>query len=565
VFISGNNHPNRKGTAMKKQRTPRKINWFIIGLIGLPLLAVGAYLWVTNLMSSAQAYRSPLANTPPAAGQALGTPVTHRLVFILVDALRYDTSLNTQVMPFLNELRAKSATAVMHSQPPSFSDPAWATLLTGAWPYINDSELFNPADMYSARTLTQDNIFAAADRAGLNSGASGYEWLRNMLANSGVDDSFYVTTDDNTADVAGIDAGLPWLNGNDQFLYYYIDQVDYAGHHEGGPRSPNWNAAASRADNLVRKIVSNLDLTMDTVIIVSDHGQIDRGGHGGPDPITLVEPFIMAGAGVIPGSYGDIQMVDVAPTMAALLGTSIPASNQGHVLTDMLTLTPEQNVAIQDALKAQQAQLFTAYTRAINSTASIGSGDPVTATQFATSQARLTRLGTERIWRNMLAAFLAFMPGYLLFLRKDKKNLWLLAGAALFVLLFNLRWAFIDGRTYSLASIEGVTWLIVYCAITSVVAVIIGWLVSMFGLRAFKTSPRQAAGTALGYVWFTLYLLALPILLSFALNGFTVTWTLPEWYTLFVALLSLIQSLVVAAFGMLLVGISALIGKLAVK
>jgi hypothetical protein len=272
----------------------------------------------------------------------------------------------------------------------------------------------------------------------------------------------------------------------------------------------------------------------------------------------------MAGAGIVIGNYGDVNMVDIAPTLAVLLGTNIPASNQGHVLTDMLTLTSEQNVAIQEALKAQQSQLFTTYTTAIGSTASVEDGEIVSATQTALNQARLARLGSERIWRNVLAAFLAILPGYLLFLRKDKKFLWLIAGAVLYILLFNLRYAVIDGLTYSLASFnQGATYLLVYNAMTAAVAIILAWLVPMFGLRAFKAGPRKAVETALGYIWFTLYLLALPILLSFAVNGFTLTWTLPEWHTLFIGLLSLIQSLIVAVVGLLLVAVSAGIGWLA--
>jgi len=149
-----------------------------------------------------------------------------------------------------------------------------------------------------------------------------------------------------------------------------------------------------------------------------------------------------------------------------------------------------------------------------------------------------------------------------LFLRKDKRLLWFMAGAVLYVLLFNLRYAVIDGRTYSLASVEGATWLIIYGATTAAIAVILGLLVPIFGLRAFKAGPCKAAETALGYIWFTLYLLVLPILLSFAINGFTVTWTLPEFYTLFIGLLSLIQALIVAAVGLVLVGAAAGIGFL---
>ena len=542
---------------MKRQRSIRKINWFVLGLIGLVSLAIGAYVWVTNLMDSAQSYRSSLANTPPAPGQALGVPITRRVVVVLIDALRYDTSTNSAVMPFLSELRTWGASATMHSQPPSFSAPAWTTLLTGAWPDINDSQLFNPPDEFSARTFTQDDLFAAAQRAGLNTAVSGYSWFEGVLANSGVDAGFYTPGEDNAADTDVIEAALPWFSEDYQLVLIHLDQVDYAGHHEGGPRGPSWNAAASRTDSMLSEIVSQQDLTQDTVLVISDHGQINHGGHGGPEPVTLVEPFVLTGAGVVPGNYGDVNMVDVAPTLAALLGTNIPASNQGHVLINMLTLTSEQDVVIQDALKAQQFQLLTAYTSAIGSTAKIGNGEVVSATQTAMNQARLARLGNERIWRNVLATFLAILPGYLLFLRKNKRHFWLIAGSVLYVLLFNLRYAVIDGRTYSLASIEGATWLITYSATTAAVAVVLGWLVPMFGQRAFKAGPRKAAETTLGYIWFTIYLLALPVLLSFAINGFTVIWTLPEFYTLFFGLLSLIQSLFVAAIGLVLIGLAS--------
>ena len=542
---------------VKKQSSPRKINWFNLGLIGLPLLAIAAYFMVTNLMDSAQAYHSPLANTPPAPGQALGSPATRRVVIVLIDALRYDTSTDRAVMPFLNKLRTEAASAAMHSRPPSFSAPGWATLLTGAWPEINDSQLFNPPDLNSARTFSQDDLFAAAQRVGLKTAVSGYSWFEGMLANSGVDAGFYTPGEDNAADIDVVAAALPWLTGDYQLVLIHIDQVDYAGHHQGGPRDPKWNAAASRADSMLSEIAAKLDLTKDTLLVISDHGQINRGGHGGPEPVTLVEPFILAGAGVIPGDYGDVQMVDVAPTLAALLGTNIPASSQGHVLTELLFLTSDRRAVIQSALTSQQSQLFTAYTKAIGSTASVGDDEIVSATQAALDQARDGRLAGARVWRNVGAAFLAILPGYFLFLRKDRKVLWLLAGSALYVLLFNLRYAIIDGRTYSLASIEGATWLILYSATTAAVAVILAWLVPIFGLRAFKAGPRKAAGIALGSIWFTLYLLSLPILLSFALNGFTVTWTLPEWWTLFIGLISLIQALIVAALGLLLVGVSA--------
>ena len=41
-----------------------------------------------------------------------------------------------------------------------------------------------------------------------------------------------------------------------------------------------------------------LDLTRDTIVITSDHGHIDAGGHGGDETVVITEPFVLAGAGV---------------------------------------------------------------------------------------------------------------------------------------------------------------------------------------------------------------------------------------------------------------------------
>ena len=383
-----------------------------------------------------------------------------------------------------------------------------------------------------------------------------------MLINDGVDEGFYTIRDDQAADNEVTAAALPWLSGNYQLVLIHLDQVDYAGHHQGGPLSPNWEAAASRADQLLSQIVDTLDLSKDTVLVVSDHGQIDRGGHGGPDPVTLLEPFVLAGVGVVPGNYGNINMVDIAPTMAALLGTNIPASSQGHVLIDMLVHSADQNAVIQNALKSQQTDLFQAYANSIGSTVTPGKGEIVSATQTAMNLARQIRSSTERIWRNVLAAFLAILPGYLIFMRKDKKAFWFLAGAIMYFALFNLRWYFIDHLTYSIASIEGAKWFIIYCATTVIVAFFLSGLIPMLSLKGFKNGVRNAINIILGYVWFTIYILALPILLSFAINGLRITWVLPDWYTLFLWMLSLIQIILVAMLGLILVGAIALSGRI---
>ena len=216
-------------------------------------------------------------------------------------------------------------------------------------------------------TWTQDDLVSAAKRAGLKTAVSGYNWFEKLIPQAAVDASFYTPGEDAAADRAAVvDAALPWLKADDhQFVLIHIDQVDYAGHHEGGPADAVWDAAARRADDLLAEIAASLDLNKDTIFVASDHGQIDRGGHGGQDPIALVEPWVLAGAGVKPGSYGDVVQVDVAPTLAALLGANIPAATQGRTRVEMLNSSPEQTAAIERVATVEQAALAQNYAQAI--------------------------------------------------------------------------------------------------------------------------------------------------------------------------------------------------------
>ncbi len=542
--------------------------WIILGILGCLCIVALAYFWAIGLMDSLYTYRSPLAANPPAPGPAIGEPLTRRVVLVLIDALRYDTSLKQEVMPFLNELRGRGAWAAMRSRPPSYSAPGYSVLMTGAWPELSDGPAMNPEGNQLPRTWTQDNLFSAAHRAGWKTAVSGYFWFEGLIPQADVDAAFYTPGEDAAADREVVDAALPWLESGDyQLVLIHLDQVDYAGHHEGGPRSPNWDAAASRSDGLLREIVSSLDLEQDTVVVFSDHGQIDAGGHGGQDPIVLIEPFVMDGAGVAPGQYDDMDMVDVAPTVAALLGTNIPATAQGQVLTEMLRLSNSDQAKITSASIAQQRTLYETYAKAMRVELVPISLDPnhypVTIFQSVMTSIENDRLNRERLPRFALVFALALLPAYLLFIKRGTKVIWLLGGALAYILLFNLRYAILDRRTYSLSSVASADDIILYTAITALIAFGATWLSVMLGLRAFKEKPIRFAETSFALTFVTLYLTSLPALWSFALNGALITWSLSDFGSMFLGFLSILQSLVIAVLGLALAGVSAVIGKTA--
>jgi hypothetical protein len=385
-----------------------------------------------------------------------------------------------------------------------------------------------------------------------------------LIPQASVSASFYTAGEDRVADHEVVDAALPWLrDGGYQLVFVHLDQVDYAGHYEGGPQDPRWDAAARRADELLREIAATLDLDQDTLLVASDHGQIDQGGHGGQDPIVLVEPFVLVGAGVKPGPYADVNMVDVAPTLTALLGANIPASSQGRVLTQMLDLTADQQAAIERATEAQQSQLLKLYQAAIGRQVAVEPGaDTAAEHQRALEAAREARLRAERLPRAILALVAVLIPAVVIFLRRGRELAWLLAGAVLYLVLFNLRYGVLDGRTYSLSSVYSADELLLYCAVTALAALVVAWLVVALALKPLRRGPNKASQLVLGLTLTIAYLLLLPVLWSFVLNGTLVTWTLPEMASMFLGFISLIQILVVAVVGLVLTGLSALIAAL---
>src|SRR5262249_22909208 len=117
------------------------------------------------------------------------------------------------------------------------------------------------------------------------------------------------------------------------------DAVDRAGHAGvGGGEAAR--AAARPADRALGALGARLDYTKDVIVVPADHGHRDDGGHGGDEPEVMTVPLVAAGAGIRPGRFASAHLVDVAPTLAALLGLPAPAACRGQPLVDMLAISP---------------------------------------------------------------------------------------------------------------------------------------------------------------------------------------------------------------------------------
>jgi hypothetical protein len=536
-----------------------KIPRLVIYIVFLLIIAAVAYIWGSGLMDSLYSYRSPLHNAPPQPGNPVGKPLTRRVILVLIDALRVDTAGDSSIMPFLNELRKHSATATMHSRPPSYSAPGYSIIFTGAWPDISDGPALNTDDEDMQR-WTQDNLFSAAHRSGLKTAISAYNFFEKLVPQEDVNNAFYTAGEDANADREVLEAALPWLkSGDDELVLIHIDQVDYAGHHEGGPIDPRWKEAATRADNMLKEIASEVDLAQDTLIAFSDHGQIDAGGHGGDEPIVLMEPFVITGKGIRPGDYGDIEMIDLAPTVAVLLGTNIPATSQGKVLFELLDIPNGEEQTILEAQAGQQALLYKSYTEAIGRP-----GDPSTmeslepdVVQHAMEEARQSRLRSERIPRFILAGLIFGFLVYVLYRNWNPRYPWMAGAALLYILLFHIRYSVMGGWMYSLSSVSSAEDLINFTGTTAIISLAIPWWIIFTYLGIFKTDPKRAAETTYQLVIAVILPLTLPVSWHYAWNGAIASWTLPDMPSMFLGFICLLQILVIAILGILLSGVSA--------
>ena len=67
------------------------------------------------------------------------------------------------------------------------------------------------------------------------------------------------------------------------------------------------------------------------IIVTADHGQDDRGHHGGKGDLQQLTALYYFGEGQGPHQDAEIDQLQIAPTILSRLGADIPASMTGHV------------------------------------------------------------------------------------------------------------------------------------------------------------------------------------------------------------------------------------------
>jgi hypothetical protein len=296
------------------------------------------------------------------------------------------------------------------------------------------------------------------------------------------------------------EAGGALAAGSADLVVLLVGAVDAAGHARGGD-GPEYRDAAVMADRAIARVLARIDLSHDAVIVTADHGHTGRGGHGGVEPEVLAVPLIAAGAGIRPGAApNDARLIDIPPTVAALLALPAPGHGLGRTLTELLTF---DDTARAQRVAADHTRL--AFTRAVVG----GAGSSAAADVLAHRAQRVALVAGGAL----LAGILAILLIRRRVLQLDRRVL-LVSIPAFFVVYYGLLATI--GQRFSPSLLPAQGHLAGQMVRYGVISMLVQLLVSLWTLRNRRTlGERLAAANGIALTGLMLTMVAAGLIWAF--------------------------------------------------
>lgn len=511
----------------------QRLGLHVLWIVALSALGWGAVRLALFSWNRVVEYRSPYlgAELPPPPPTP---PLTDRVVLVVIDGLRRDTA--AVAMPTLQQLAAQGARYTVRVGEPSLSYPGWTVIGSGAW-----QSLSGVTTNWFRGPVPVDSIFREARQAGLRvvgAGTGGWgelfgPWFDRLET---PDLPLERPEDVDRLDEGLLERGLELVKDPQaRLILVYFAGPDEYGHAFGGA-SPAYREIVQRTDGRLARLITALDLSRTTVVVTTDHGHIDTGGHGGWEPIVKEVPLVMAGKGIRGGVDGQGTQADIAPTIAALLGIPIPVHAVGCPLIEALEGPPEALDAVARASAEQRARLIQRIEQVLGrpptSLPAVRTAADLPAFDQAASRA-LDRAYADRLWRDRLGRTPVALLGLVLIaliaalLFRPPHRGAILSGMLIFL---GVVWGLYFGRGYrwslsvfnTEAQIEAFFMARVLDALLGlgVVALFLGiWKGRRWG-EAFEGILRAYGGIALVF--------AFQVLLFYWAYGVSFPWGLPD-------------------------------------
>ena len=262
-----------------------------------------------------------------------GSSSVKKVIIFLVDGMRPD-GLRAADTPFMDEVPSRGAfTYGASSVMPTTTLPCITSLFFSCPPEIHGIK----GNDWQNMTNPIPSLFDVVHQQGLTAAAF-YNWepLRDLSRPGSLAASYFL--EDVQDDGGKIDRELSalastWLQSHEwAFSFVYLQNTDKIGHLYGW-MSPPYLAAISNADRCIQQICRALP--EDTVVIItSDHGGHEKTHHSDMQEDMTI-PLMMYGPGIPVHRElsGHVNIIDIAPTVAGLLGFEPPTGWMGNMIT----------------------------------------------------------------------------------------------------------------------------------------------------------------------------------------------------------------------------------------
>ncbi len=275
-------------------------------------MSAACVLGVEHLLATAdvEGPAGAVLRTLPPTSSAPHAP--SRLALVLVDGLRVDEA---QALESIRALSETAATGTLELPTPTLSRPFYHLLFTGVPPHTSGvrTNRFTGAARHGS---VPDRVRAAGGSVSFV--AENLDWMRRMHGapgDGGSDDAAALDPPRLDAALARLcDATAPAL------LVVHVTATDHTAH-EAGIASTAHREALAWADGVVARVAAEEV----TLVVLSDHGHLAVGGHGGPEPEVARAPLVIRAPELPPGARdAPVPATQLAATLTALLGVPPP-------------------------------------------------------------------------------------------------------------------------------------------------------------------------------------------------------------------------------------------------
>jgi hypothetical protein len=287
-----------------------RLGWALLVAAAASMGAAYATLEMLNL-------RAPTVTAGVAGVSATPRPA----LVVVIDGLGADEAARLPALA-----APDGAWVELSAEPPTFSSAQYVAFLTGVGP-VDSGVRTNLRPRRSPLDTVMAGVRARGGRAVAVS--DGVDWWGRLFE---WDEAVQVPPARLLAEASRLIA-----DPRNQLVLVHPAGVDRAGHRTGAASLEYRRAAIDAADQ-VTALAARWG-RRGPILVLSDHGHMPRGGHGGSERPVRRAFLAMSGPGVRPGAHVDgASTMDVAPTLAALLGVPAPAHAVGRTLFQALDL-----------------------------------------------------------------------------------------------------------------------------------------------------------------------------------------------------------------------------------